>query len=123
MIQNHLNHLCSMPGAHTTVNRAELRELLTTTGGQVLARGKLHDIKSRHLGAGIYQVRLKLDEPVARPKKHSRFHNGFQIRFDGPPGPESGRFVEVETLDGKGFKLGEWVQDGDDWLLRVEAEK
>ena len=45
----------------------------------------------------------------------------FQIRFDGPPGPESGRFVECETLDGKGVSVGHWEQDGDDWLLIVEG--
>ena len=38
------------------------------------------------------------------------------MRFDGPPGPEAGRFVEVER-DGKSIRAGEWVQDGDDWLL------
>ena len=38
------------------------------------------------------------------------------IRFDGPPGPVSGRFIEVER-DGKGISIGEWRQDGDDWLL------
>ena len=38
------------------------------------------------------------------------------IRFDGPPGPTAGRFIEVE-LGGKGVSYGEWEQDGDDWLL------
>ena len=38
------------------------------------------------------------------------------IRFDGPPGHESGRFIEVE-LDGTSINYGEWEQDGDDWLL------
>lgn len=47
--------------------------------------------------------------------------NGFQIRFDGPPGPESGRFVECETLDGKGLSIGRWEQDGDDWLLIISG--
>ncbi len=40
------------------------------------------------------------------------------IRFDGPPDHEAGRFVEVEH-DGKGINFGEWVQDGDYWLLVV----
>ena len=48
----------------------------------------------------------------------------FQIRFDGPPGPETGRFVEVEDLEGRGIDLktigltAEWEQDGEYWLLK-----
>ena len=38
------------------------------------------------------------------------------VRFDGPPAHESGRFIEVER-DGASIKFGEWLQDGDDWLL------
>lgn len=44
----------------------------------------------------------------------------FQIRFDGPPGPKSGRFVEAENLDGQGISKGRWVQDGEYWLLIVD---
>lgn len=42
------------------------------------------------------------------------------IVFDGPSGPESGRFIEVEDDAGKGMKFGEWVhrQDGY-WVLRI----
>ncbi len=42
------------------------------------------------------------------------------IRFDGPPGHQSGRFVEVE-IDGAGVGVGEWVEDGSDWLLRIPS--
>lgn len=38
------------------------------------------------------------------------------IRFDGPPGPVAGRFVEVER-DGASISYGKWVQDGEYWLL------
>ncbi len=39
--------------------------------------------------------------------------------FDGPPGPESGRFVEVER-DGKSISAGEWVKREDGyWVLRL----
>lgn len=42
-----------------------------------------------------------------------------QIRFDGPPSHESGRFVEVEDADtGASIRFGEWKQDGDYWLLQ-----
>lgn len=43
------------------------------------------------------------------------------IVFDGPPGHESGRFVEVETVDGRSFNAGEWVEMVDGyWALRIE---
>ena len=44
------------------------------------------------------------------------------VVFDGPPEHEVGRFVEVETPDGKGVKVGEWVQRPDGyWALEVEV--
>ena len=33
------------------------------------------------------------------------------IVFDGPPSHEAGRFIEVETEDGRSVKAGEWVQN------------
>ena len=44
----------------------------------------------------------------------------FQIRFDGPPGPEAGRFIEVEDREGKSIRKGRWDQDGEHWLLIIE---
>ena len=42
------------------------------------------------------------------------------IIFDGPPGPEAGRFVEVETDDGKSINAGEWIEREDGlWALRI----
>ncbi len=42
------------------------------------------------------------------------------IIFDGPPGPESGRFVEVETDDGASINAGEWIKREDGlWALRI----
>lgn len=42
------------------------------------------------------------------------------IIFDGPPSHESGRFVEVETDDGKSIKIGEWIQKRVGyWALRI----
>lgn len=44
------------------------------------------------------------------------------VVFDGPPGPESGRFVEVETDDGKGVGIGQWIERADGyWSLRITA--
>jgi len=40
--------------------------------------------------------------------------------FDGPPGPECGRFVECETPDGHSVNAGEWHERADGyWELRV----
>lgn len=33
------------------------------------------------------------------------------IVFDAPPGPESGRFIEVENPDGHSINVGEWLED------------
>jgi hypothetical protein len=46
------------------------------------------------------------------------------IVFDGPPGPVTGRFVELEASYGtfKPQSIGapaEWVEDGDYWRLRI----
>lgn len=42
------------------------------------------------------------------------------IVFDGPPGPESGRFVEVEDCAGNSIKFGEWIPRNDGrWALRI----
>ena len=44
------------------------------------------------------------------------------IIFDGPPGNESGRFVEVENEQGASIGVGEWVSLGDGlWALSLEA--
>ena len=42
------------------------------------------------------------------------------VIFDAPPGPEGGRFIEVETDDGRSIRAGEWLkrQDGN-WALRL----
>ncbi len=42
------------------------------------------------------------------------------IIFDGPPSYKSGRFVEVETDDGKSINAGKWVERDDGlWALRI----
>lgn len=45
-----------------------------------------------------------------------------QIVFDGAPGPEAGRFVEVENEAGSSIKLGTWVKRPDGyWALRFQT--
>lgn len=42
------------------------------------------------------------------------------IVFDGPPGPEAGRFVEVENKAGASIGVGHWIERGDGmWALRI----
>ena len=42
------------------------------------------------------------------------------IVFDGPPGPEAGRFVEVEDEFGRSVDMGEWIERSDGyWALRI----
>ena len=47
------------------------------------------------------------------------------IVFDGPPGPEGPRFVEVERTDSRAsLKVGEWVKRDDGyWALRLSVEE
>jgi len=45
------------------------------------------------------------------------------IVFDGPPGPEGPRFVEVEDEQGRSIKVGEWLQRPDGyWVLRIPKD-
>jgi hypothetical protein len=42
------------------------------------------------------------------------------VILDGPPGPEAGRFIEIETDDGRSIRAGEWYQRPDGyWALRL----
>jgi hypothetical protein len=41
------------------MDRKDLKELLLSTGGEIMSYGELYDIKSTSLGAGVYKVFLK----------------------------------------------------------------
>jgi len=46
------------------------------------------------------------------------------VVFDGPPGPEPGRFVEVEDAKGNSIRVGEWIERDDGaWALRITREE
>jgi len=45
--------------AGITITGKELRELLLETEGKVVIQGRLKDIKSNHLGAGVYRVTVE----------------------------------------------------------------
>ncbi|KKN66515.1 hypothetical protein LCGC14_0470490 [marine sediment metagenome] len=46
-------------------------------------------------------------------------NNYIDILFDGPPGNQSGRFVEIEDSQKQGIEIGEWVKRGTYWALRI----
>lgn len=47
--------------------------------------------------------------------------SAINIIFDGPPSAVAGRFVEVETDDGRSLNAGEWIERPDGlWALRIE---
>jgi hypothetical protein len=42
------------------------------------------------------------------------------IIFDGPPGPEGPRFIEVENDSGRSIRVGEWQERTNGcWALRI----
>lgn len=44
------------------------------------------------------------------------------VVFDGPPAPQSGRFIEVENEARASVRVGEWIDRGDGyWALRMRA--
>lgn len=44
------------------------------------------------------------------------------IVFDGPPGPDGPRFIEVEDAEGNSLRVGEWHKLRDRWVLRLWVE-
>lgn len=45
--------------ANMVMEKEDLKELLLATGGSIIASGILHEIVSKHIGAGVYKVTLK----------------------------------------------------------------
>lgn len=65
---------------------------------------------------GEKQALLQGAPPYLDPSEE----NAINIVFDGPPGPEAGRFVEVELDDGRSISVGEWIERLDGmWALRI----
>jgi len=46
--------------ANITMDKKDLKELLLESEGWIMACGHMWDIKSKHIGAGVYRVKLKL---------------------------------------------------------------
>ncbi len=45
--------------AYMTITRKELEELLLSTEGYAMIQGRMKEIKSKHLGAGVYRVTVE----------------------------------------------------------------
>jgi hypothetical protein len=53
------NNFYTMPAyASMTMDTKDLKELLLETDADIIACGKRYDIKTKHLGAGVYKVWL-----------------------------------------------------------------
>ena len=58
--QRILNFLASMPKyGNSVVDKKQLKNILTETGGQMMACGELYEIKAKHLGVGTYRISLR----------------------------------------------------------------
>lgn len=53
------NFYSSPDFARMTMTRKHLKETLLDTTGEILSCGRLRTIKSKHLGAGVYEVSLE----------------------------------------------------------------
>jgi len=60
-----------------------------------------------------FVARLAADRSEARPR--------IRILFDGPPGPVSGHFVEVENEEGESIDAGTWTDEDGIWVLTIPA--
>ena len=57
---------------------------------------------------------------IAFRKMCQKEQRTIDIVFDGPPGHESGRFVEVEDENGASISIRKWLQRADGlWALRI----
>lgn len=52
------NFLASIPSGQTTLMESDVQSLLLESGGILLARGSLYNIKVTNLGASVYKVTL-----------------------------------------------------------------
>lgn len=71
--------------------------------------------KSKECEDDVMRINQSLDAEVAALREME-----VDVVFDGPPGPEAGRFVEVEDMTGKSISVGTWVEREDGfWALRI----
>lgn len=53
-----LNSLAARPSGNAMATHKEVKEIMLSTSGWMMARGNLYDIKAKSLGAGVYRVTL-----------------------------------------------------------------
>ncbi len=83
-------------------------------GEQELYRGSKSDCEhvARKLAGAFLDGGFAAFELYAAPIAQTA-PQGLRIVFDGPPGPEAGRFVEVENAAGSSVNSGEWRERAD----------
>ena len=57
--------------------------------------------------------------PLPTNRTHGGVADYIDIVFDGPPSHDGGRLIEVESPAGIGLAIGQWIQDGELWRLRI----
>ena len=94
-----------------------LDELLGEIGQEIQFEGARYFIVSPE---SVEKATKALDAALAAaPRPETPTPDFIRVVFDGPPSHESGRFIEVETLDGKGINFGEWEHDEKYWYLKI----
>ena len=74
-----------------------------------------------HLRVHQVERAMAIIEEGGAPKERRLPPQTIVIVFDGPPSHESGHFIEVEDVDGKGISVGEWSERPDGtWTLTIE---
>lgn len=77
---------------------------------------------ARSSGCSEAQIVHKWEQLIAGIKRFAAPSQRLHILFDGPPGPDAGRFVEVEDDCGKSVNAGEWNKRSDGyWELVISA--
>lgn len=70
-----------------------------TPAAQTPTPGRIDRHECSKVGCDFWVAASELDDPLPED---------LFVIFDGPPSHESGRFVEVETADGRSVSAGEW---------------
>lgn len=68
----------------------------------------------------VLEAALSTDAPARDSGVDNQAMPAFiDIVLDGPPGPNPGRFVEVEDPRGRSIHVGQWIDRGECWALRI----
>ena len=99
LVQSTMSHVSRLEGGSRDPSLRTLRAYAAASGGPI-------------------SLLIEPDGKVSAGERHLFI----DIVFDGPPGPEAGRFVEVENPDGASISVGEWIDRGDGfWALRIRS--